>query len=123
MPLTRDAFRFDTIMLEGTPGDTVTMRGTKSGAGCASISPISRIWASGPATGRRSWRWSRGMDTRPLDTEDDVFEHKRGIIMLEPGAVDKRSFHHHPALGVQRQDVVYIRRVTNWEASRMLWIA
>ena len=92
MPLTRDAFRFDTIMLEGTPGDTVTMRGTKSGRGVRvdfADFPYLGIWAGdgAPFVALEPWY---GHAT--LDTEDDVFEHKRGIIMLEPGAVDKRSF-------------------------------
>ena len=92
MPLTRDAFRYDTIMLEGTPGDTVTMRGTKSGRGVRvdfADFPYLGIWAGDGAPFVALEPWT-GHST--LDTEDDIFEHKRGTIVLEPGEVDTRSF-------------------------------
>ena len=92
MPLTRDAFRFDTIMLEGTPGDTVTLRGTKSGRGVRvdfADFPYLGIWAGDGAPFVALEPWT-GHST--LDTEDDVFEHKRNTIVLEPGETDERSF-------------------------------
>ncbi len=92
MPLTREAFRFDTIMLEGVPGDTVTMRGTKSGHGVRmdfAGFPYLGVWAGDGAPFVALEPWT-GHAT--LDTEDDVLEHKRNITLLEPGQVDERSF-------------------------------
>ena len=92
MPLTREAFRFDTIMLEGVPQCTVTLRGAKSGHGVRldfEGFPYLGVWAGDGAPFVALEPWT-GHAT--LTSEDDIFEHKRGITLLEPGAVDERSF-------------------------------
>ncbi|OUN86590.1 aldose 1-epimerase family protein [[Collinsella] massiliensis] len=92
MPLTRAAFRFDTIMLEGVPQSTVSLRGAKSGHGVRldfEGFPYLGVWAGDgvPFVALEPWT---GHAT--LTSEDDIFEHKRSITLLEPGAVDERSF-------------------------------
>ena len=92
MPLTRDAFRFDTIMLEHVPEQAVELRGTKSGRGVRldfADFPYLGVWAGDGAPFVALEPWT-GHAT--LASEDDVFEHKRGITILDPGAVDERSF-------------------------------
>lgn len=91
--LNRRLFDYDTVMLEQVPGSTVTMRGTKSGHGVridfASF-PYLGVWsAAGEAPFVALEPWT-GHAT--CTNEDDVFEHKRGTILLEPGQVDERSF-------------------------------
>ncbi len=93
MPLTREAFRFDTIMLENVPGNTVTLRGRTSGHGVRvdfEGFPYLGVWAGegdAPFVALEPWT---GHAT--LDTEDDVLEHKRNITILAPGEVFERAF-------------------------------
>ena len=92
LPLTRDIFRFDTMILDHVPGDTLSLVGTKSGHGIridfAGFDFVG-VWAAPGAPFVALEPWT-GHTT--LDTEDDVLEHKENITMLEPGAVDERSF-------------------------------
>lgn len=92
LPLTRDIFRFDTMILDHVPGDTLSLVGTKSGHGIridfAGFDFVG-VWAAPGAPFVALEPWT-GHTT--LDTEDDVLEHKENITILEPGAVDERSF-------------------------------
>lgn len=93
VPMRRSLFAYDTVMLEGVPDATVTLRGTKSGHGVRvdfADFPFLGVWsAAGDAPFVALEPWT-GHAT--LTSEDDVFEHKRGTITLAPGAVDERSF-------------------------------
>lgn len=93
VPMSRTLFAYDTVMLEHVPGDTVTLRGTKSGRGVRvdfAGFPYLGIWsAAGDAPFVALEPWT-GHAT--MTSEDDVFEHKRGITILAPDAVDERSF-------------------------------
>lgn len=94
LPLSRDCFAFDTMILDHVPDNTVTMRGAKSGHGVRLDFPgfdylgvWSAAFGAAPFVALEPWT---GHAT--LTTEDDVLEHKRGITLLAPGAVDERSF-------------------------------
>ncbi len=93
LPLSRDLFRYDTVMLEDVPASTVTLRGSKSGHGVRVDFEGFKylgVWsAAGDAPFVALEPWT-GHAT--LTSEDDVFEHKRDITVLAPGAVDERSF-------------------------------
>lgn len=93
LPITRELFDADAVMLSNVPDDTLTLRSRVSGHGVKIDFPGFKyigIWsAKGDAPFVALEPWT-GHAT--LDTEDDVLEHKRNITILEPGAVDERSF-------------------------------
>ena len=93
LPITHELFADDAVMLTDVPGGTLTLRSRVSGHGVrvdfADFKYIG-IWSAlgdAPFVALESWT---GHAT--LTSEDDVFEHKRDITLLEPGAVDERSF-------------------------------
>ena len=93
MPLTHELFADDAVMLTDVPGGTLALRSRVSGHGVridfADFKYIG-IWSAlgdAPFVALEPWT---GHAT--LTSEDDVFEHKRDITLLEPGAVDERSF-------------------------------
>lgn len=93
MPLTHELFADDAVMLTDVPGGTLTLRSRVSGHGVrvdfADFKYIG-IWSAlgdAPFVALEPWT---GHAT--LTSEDDVFEHKRDITLLDPGAVDERSF-------------------------------
>lgn len=93
MPLAHELFVDDAVMLTDVPGGTLTLRSRVSGHGVridfADFKYIG-IWSAlgdAPFVALEPWT---GHAT--LTSEDDVFEHKRDITLLEPGAVDERSF-------------------------------
>lgn len=93
MPLTHELFADDAVMLTDVPGGTLTLRSRVSGHGVridfADFKYIG-IWSAlgdAPFVALEPWT---GHAT--LTSEDDVFEHKRDITLLESGAVDERSF-------------------------------
>lgn len=93
MPLTHELFADDAVMLTHVPGGTLTLRSRVSGHGVridfADFKYIG-IWSAlgdAPFVALEPWT---GHAT--LTSEDDVFEHKRDITLLEPGEVDERSF-------------------------------
>lgn len=93
LPITHELFADDAVMLTDVPGSTLTLCSRVSGHGVkidfAGFKYIG-IWsAAGDAPFVALEPWT-GHST--LTSEDDVFEHKRDITLLEPGAVDKRSF-------------------------------
>ncbi|MDO4436494.1 MAG: aldose 1-epimerase family protein [Coriobacteriaceae bacterium] len=87
LPITHELFANDAVMLTDVPGNTLTLRGTKSGRGVRMDFPgfdYIGIWSAlgdAPFVALEPWT---GHAT--LTSEDDVFEHKRGITILEPGA-------------------------------------
>ncbi len=93
LPLTHRVFDVDTLMFEDVPDSTVELVGRRSGHGVRVDFPGFRylgVWSAAndaPFVAVEPWT---GHAT--LDTEDDVFEHKRDITLLEPGCVDERSF-------------------------------
>lgn len=93
LPITRELFDADAVMLSNVPDDTLTLRSRVSGHGVKIDFPGFKyigIWsAKGDAPFVALEPWT-GHAT--LDTEDNVLEHKRNITILEPGAVDERSF-------------------------------
>lgn len=93
MPLTHELFADDAVMLTDVPGGTLTLRSRVSGHGVridfADFKYIG-IWSAlgdAPFVALEPWTAHA-----TLTSEDDVFEHKRDITLLEPGAVDERSF-------------------------------
>ena len=93
MPLTHELFVDDAVMLTDVPGGALTLRSRVSGHGVridfADFKYIG-IWSAlgdAPFVALEPWT---GHAT--LTSEDDVFEHKRDITLLEPGAIDERSF-------------------------------
>ena len=92
LPLTRDIFRYDTMILDHVPGNTLSLVGTKSGHGIRVDFPgfdFVGVWAAPGAPFVALEPWT---GTTTLDTEDDVLEHKHDITILEPGGVFERSF-------------------------------
>lgn len=94
LPVTRDLFANDAVMLTDVPGGTLTLRGTKSGRGVrvdfADFKYIG-LWSAqqgnAPFVALEPWT---GHAT--LTSEDDVFEHKRNITLLAPGETCEFSF-------------------------------
>ena len=96
LALSRDLFAHDTIELEGTPDNTVTV-------GCKQAKPYLRvdfpgfshlgIWSAGGQDGRAPFLaiepWC-GTATRT--DEDDIFEHKQDILVATAGQSVTRSF-------------------------------
>lgn len=93
LPITHDLFAEDAVILTDVPDNTLTLRSRISGHGVRidfeGFKYIGVWSAAGDAPFVALEPWT-GHST--LDTEDDVFEHKRNITILEPGAVDERSF-------------------------------
>lgn len=93
LPITRDCFAYDTIVLRDVPGNVVMLRGTKSGHGVRVEFPgfdFVGIWSAqpdAPFVAIEPWTGHAA-----LDTEDAVMEHKDNITILAPGATDVRSF-------------------------------
>ena len=93
MPITHRTFDVDTLMFSRVPGNTVSLRGRKSGHGVRIDFPgfdFLGVWsAAGDAPFVALEPWT-GHST--LLSEDNVFEHKENITILKPGAVFERAF-------------------------------
>ena len=93
LPISRELFALDAVMLTDVPGNTLTLRGTKSGRGVRVDFPDFRyigIWSAqgeSPFVALEPWT---GHAT--LTSEDDVFEHKRDITTLAPGQSASYTF-------------------------------
>lgn len=93
LPITRDLFAYDTVVLKDVPGGTITMTGRKSGRGVRVDFPgydFVGIWSAAPDApfvAIEPWT-GHAAGTH----EDDVLEHREGEIVLAPGEVDERSF-------------------------------
>lgn len=92
LALTRDVFRFNTMILDHVPADTMSLVGRKSGHGIRvdfAGFPFLGVWSAPGAPFVALEPWT-GHTT--ATTEDDVLEHKENITILAPGAVDERTF-------------------------------
>ena len=93
LPLTHATFDHDALMFSHVPGSTLTLTGTKSGHGVRVDFPgfdYIGVWsAAGDAPFVALEPWT-GHTT--ADNEDDVFEHKAGMTLLEPGQTFERTF-------------------------------
>lgn len=92
LPLSRACFAYDTMIFDHVPGNTIQLVGTKSGHGIQVDFPgfdYLGVWSAPGAPFVALEPWT-GHAT--YTTEDDVLEHKEGITILAPGAVDERSF-------------------------------
>lgn len=93
LPVNRELFSSDAVVLSNVPDDTLTLRSRVSGHGVKIDFPGFKyigIWSArgnAPFVALEPWT---GHAT--LDAEDNVFEHKRNITILAPGEVDERSF-------------------------------
>ena len=93
LPISRELFAHDAVMLTDVPGNTLTLRGTKSGRGVRVDFPDFRyigIWSAqgeSPFVALEPWT---GHAT--LTSEDDVLEHKRDIATLAPGQSASYTF-------------------------------
>ena len=93
VPLTHDSFKFDAIVLDHVPDNTLTLLGTKSGRGVKVEFPgFNYIGVWSPSNGAPFVALEPWTGHATLTSEDDVLEHKRDITILAPGAVDERSF-------------------------------
>lgn len=92
LPLSRELFRYDTMILDHVPGDTLSLVGTRSGHGIRVDFPgfdYLGVWSAPGAPFVALEPWT-GHTT--LTTEDDVLEHKENITILEAGKTDMRAF-------------------------------
>lgn len=93
LPLTHATFDHDALMFSHVPGSTLTLAGTKSGHGVRVDFPgfdYIGVWSTAgdaPFVALEPWT---GHTT--ADNEDDVFEHKAGMTLLEPGQTFERAF-------------------------------
>lgn len=93
LPITRSCFDFDTMIFTRVPGNTITMTGRKSGRGVRLDFPgfdFLGVWSAQPDAPFVALEPWTGHAT--FTTEDDILEHKEGITILAPGAVDERTF-------------------------------
>lgn len=91
--LTRDRFAFDTMVLRDVPDHTVTLQGRTGKHGVRLTFPdfdFLGIWSAQPDAPFVALEPWTCQPTR--DTDDDVLEHRDGIIILAPHAVEHRSF-------------------------------
>ena len=93
LPVSHELFANDAVMLTDVPGNTLTLRGTKSGRGVRVDFPDFKyigIWSAlgdAPFVALEPWT---GHAT--LTSEDDVFEHKRNVTVIAPGETRDFSF-------------------------------
>ena len=93
LPLTHATFDHDALMFSHVPGSTLTLVGAKSGHGVRVDFPgfdYIGVWSTAgdaPFVALEPWT---GHTT--ADNEDDVFEHKAGMTLLEPGQAFERAF-------------------------------
>lgn len=93
MPLTHATFDNDALMFTHVPGNTLTLASKKSNHGVRIDFPgfdYIGVWSAAddaPFVALEPWT---GHTT--AHNEDDVFEHKAGMTMLEPGKTFERTF-------------------------------
>lgn len=93
VPITRDLFEWDTVVLRDVPDARIDMVGTKSGRGMRVDFPsfdFVGIWSAkpdAPFVAIEPWTGHAA-----LTGEDDVFEHRDNVTILAPGEVDERTF-------------------------------
>lgn len=97
LPLTHELFVHDALVLEGVPGDTVTLAGP-SGHGVrvdfAGFDHLG-VWSAQPSTDGRPCPFvalEPWCGTATRSDEDDVLEHKQNVIVAAPGQTVERTF-------------------------------
>ena len=91
--LTHRSFDHDALMFTDVPGDTLTLLGTKSGHGVRIDFPDFKyigVWSAAndaPFIALEPWT---GHTT--ANNENDIFEEKAGMTVLQPGEVKKFTF-------------------------------
>ena len=92
--LSHGLFDHDALMFTDAPDSTLTLLGTRSGHGGRVEFPDFRYIGVGSAAGASPFvalePWTGHTTARD---EDNVFEHKAGMTILQPGETDKRTFH------------------------------
>ncbi|MBY4797628.1 aldose 1-epimerase family protein [Collinsella sp. AGMB00827] len=85
LPLTRPLFAYDTVMLADVPKNTVTLKSRQGGRAIRMEFPgfgFIGIWSmapDAPFVALEPW-----MTHAALDTDDDVLEHREGMMVLNP---------------------------------------
>ncbi len=93
LPITRELFDCDTVVLSDVPGNTIELVSRKSGRGVRLVFDGFKfvgIWSAqpdAPFVAVEPWTGHAA-----LAEEDDVFEHRDNVTILEPGETDTRSF-------------------------------
>lgn len=94
LPVTRELFSRDAVMLTDVPGGTLTLRGSQERSrrahrlrGFKYIGIWSACQGNSPFIALEPWT---GHAT--LTSEDDVFEHKRNVTVIAPGEARDFSF-------------------------------
>lgn len=96
LPLTHRLFDVDTLIFEDVPGRTVTMTGPSGHGMQVDFEGFDYlgVWSAAndaPFVAIEPWR-----GTATGTDEDDVFEHKRGMDLLEPGETAEYAFFMRP---------------------------
>lgn len=96
LPLSHRLFDVDTLIFEDVPGRTVTMSGPSGHGMRVDFEGFDYlgVWSAAndaPFVALEPWR-----GTATGTDEDDVFEHKRGMDLLEPGDVAEYAFFMRP---------------------------
>ena len=93
LALSRNCFRYDTMIFNHVPDNTISLVGKKTGHGIKVDFPgfdFLGVWSAAPDAPFVALEPWTGHAT--LTTEDDVLEHKENITILAPGEVDERTF-------------------------------
>ena len=93
LALSRRCFRYDTMIFNHVPGNTISLVGKKTERGIKVDFPgfdFLGVWSAAPDAPFVALEPWTGHAT--LTTEDDVLEHKENITILAPGEVDERTF-------------------------------
>lgn len=91
LPLTHELFDVDTLTFEDVPGRTITLVGPAGHGMRVDFEGFDYlgVWSApnAPFVALEPW-----CGTATRTDEDDVFEHKQGMIFLEPGESTTRTF-------------------------------
>ena len=91
LPLTHELFDVDTLTFENVPGRTVTLSGSAGHGMRVDFDGFDYlgVWSApgAPFVALEPW-----VGTATRTDEDDVFEHKQGMILLEPGQSVTKTF-------------------------------
>lgn len=95
LALTHQLFDVDTLIFEDVPQRTVTLSGPAGHGMQVDFEGFDYlgVWSApnAPFVAIEPW-----VGTATGTDEDDMFEHKRGMIILKPGEVDSRAFYMRP---------------------------
>ena len=92
LPLTHELFDVDTLTFEDVPGRTVTLVGPAGHGMRVDFDGFDYLGVWSAAGGAPFVALEPWCGTATRTDEDDVFEHKQGMIFLEPGESTTRTF-------------------------------